>query len=342
MTVPANDTTEHAGEDFDLENLTPEQQQKFLEAIKSGATEVELDGVTPPPTPPAEPPPPAVEPATPVTPETPVEPVPTETPKAKARPQNYQEAMDQLNTARQKLEAREKLLRKIGEDPEFAVTYLQERGHKVTYGQDAVALARQIESVENANSVATDKLQRDAQEATRVALSLVDTELVSYDTGLTESLSEADAKWAAVWEELGRDETKIKQYLEDAEFRKTVKAQGPSDPKRFMQVATAVRAWMSDPNRKPLAKHLDFHDVPRKATAPSPATKPTVNPAFEEAKRLEQIAGEPRTLPSATVQRGVNEVQGIEELLEKADAYGTDNLTPDERARIKEFYTTNA
>ena len=319
--------------ELDIESLSPEDRKKFLDAVTSGADSVELDAVVhtaPVAEAPISTPAPVVAPGAEATP-------------LKEKPKTYLEAMSKLNTETQKREARDRLLKKIGTDPTFAMQFLHERGIPVILGQDPIVEACKVERVENVENLHTEASIREHSDSVNLAISHADTVLSDYDTGLGESLSQADQKWQAVHAELGGDETLLQQYLSDPEFRKTVKAQGPADATKYLATSNAVRKWMADHNT-PLQKYLDFHDIPRKtpgtpakAVQASPAIAP-LNVANAEAQRLAAKQEEPQTLPNATGGTSADTYVAVQDLLNKADRIGVDNLTPAEKDRIHQFY----
>lgn len=328
MNVRDGDNTEIIEEEeFSLESLSPEDQKKFLDAVKDGQDSVELT-VAVPEAKIEEPATPALEPAAA---ELVVEPV------KKAKPTNFAEAMDAWNTANQKLQARERLLEKIGSNPQFALEYLHERGIPLYQGQDAVAEARKLEAAENVNAAQVEQTNRVYADSVSIAITHADTVLSEYGATLGESLAQADAKWIAVFAELGNDEEKARQYINDPEFRKTVKAEGPKSPAQYLAAVNAVKAWMKDHNT-PLHKYLAFHDVAKDTPAGKPAPSIADHTQQATAVRLAAKADEPQTLPTSTGSDGAPTFVAVQDLLDKAERIGTDNLSKEERARIHQFY----
>lgn len=337
--------------DIDFEAMSIEERKAFFDALDKGSDTVEVPDkalkpladtdpvpvVNPPKGNTEEPtPPPAPETTTPA-----AEP-PADTKDAPKKPANYQEAMAAWNTEKQKREARDRLLKKL-EDPTFATTYMQERGIPVVVGQNASVEARKIELAEHAAAQAEEITNREYRRDQELIASAADSTLREYDTGTSDGLIQADAKWRAVVAELGNDQEKLQKYVEDPEFRKTVKAIGPEDPKKFVQMAQAVQAWIADPS-KPLQKYLDFYDVPRRTqTAPAqskqaPALSVEARAANAEAERLAQRAQEPVTLPNSSNPGHADADVTIQEILARADRVGIDNLSQAERDRVHQYY----
>lgn len=338
---------EAAGNGLDIEAMTPEQRKVLMDAIDSGADSVDIPGWEPTTAPaavasPTPVVPPAVAPAVPQAPSPDATPAPAvvvgagEKPK---RPATYLEALDRLNTAEQKLQARDRLLNRINKEPGFAETYCRDRGIPIAAGQNPIVQAVQLEHAMNASVAAEEIRQSQYREATEIAATHADTVLSEYV--VAEPLVTADKKWAAVVAELGNDDAKIQQYVNDPDFRKTVAAEGPKDMSEYVKVLSAVRTWMGDKDRKPLHKYLDFEGVTRRATPATAAPvvrSPESAAAQAEAVRLAAKAGEPQILPASTTPSLEASTQLISDILAKADRVGVDNLSKEERDRVHQFY----
>jgi hypothetical protein len=329
--------------EIDFESLSPAERTKLMDAINSGAASVELSDI-PVVTPTVKTPedtaavaPEATDPATP--------PARKElTAERPPKPTNFSEAMQAFNTAQQKLEARTKLINRLGTDTTFLAEYMHERGKNIVTSADPIGEARQMARDEQVIAEQQETINAQYRTATQIAVAQADTVLSGYDPGFSESLAEADAKWQAVHAALGGDQAKLDKYLQDPEFRKTVGVQGPSDIAGYTRVVTAVRQWMANPNT-PLQKFLDFHDVARKNGAPQ-AAAPKAQPApavrsdaNAEAERLAAKFEEPRGLPSSSSGMDQNPQAAIQDILDKAERIGHDNLSAEERQRVASFYS---
>lgn len=330
-------------EGLDLEDLSEEQRNAVLLALKEGKETVDIPGVAQsdtPPVPPKTDEPPKVEPSVPEEPKEGT-PAPADVKPKPSRPANYHEALDLVNTLRQKLESRERLIARFGSSSEFAKTYLQERGISIQIGQDPVAMAKAVEQTEYLAASQAESQQQRIQQARNAAFEHADEILSGYDTGLQGSFSVEHGKWEAVWAALGQDPVKAEKYVKDPEFRKTISVEGPSNIEAFMKVLSATSQWFNDTDRKPLNKYLGFHDIAQKAQAQTPvAPAPKQDDsAFREAQRLAAKQDEPRTMPNSSAQpQGGSFAGDIEALLVRAEDIGTDNLTPEERMAIRKYY----
>ena len=238
------------------------------------------------------------------------------------------------NTASQKLQAREKLLKKLGENQDFAILYLQERGISLVPGSDPKVEAR-LHEIRQEKSDSSSNLAHEEKELHQELF----TQISSFTDDLGESYESANQKWTQVWKAVNGDTEKAERVINDPEFRKSLGLEIPVNPEKYFKATHAVKDWESMKGKYPLDMFLSQNGLAQKASLAHKASSSKEDDA--ERARIERAAQrteEVPVMPTGSVDS--ISAQGSQErfdrLMAKADKYGNSSLSPEESKFVME------